>query len=191
MKSDLLRANQNPENKIEPEQLRKALVEYPLLSGASRHTWITACRGHPDCRPVERRVKSESRRLVLLLRDRVWDRRGDGEGVPQSPGSRRAGPSLGQKICCAGNRWRAALGGCRCLSMACGHIPSGLGNIRPGGHERRNNGLSYSHEVSIPPVHTSGVYPLDRQVLLRGEPYPDYYGVPVGCIYGVPPVVRP
>jgi PAS domain S-box-containing protein len=33
MKSDLLRANQNPENKIEPEQLRKALVEYLYYQG--------------------------------------------------------------------------------------------------------------------------------------------------------------
>jgi|GEM_PF-3536779 len=33
MNSGLLRANQNPENKIEPEQLRKALVEYLYYQG--------------------------------------------------------------------------------------------------------------------------------------------------------------
>ena len=101
--------------------------------------------------------------------------------------SRRAGPSLGQKICCAGNRWRAALGGCRCLSVACGHIPSGLGNIRPGGHERRNNGSHTAMKGAYLPFILAVYIPLIGRFFYEGEPSPDYYGFPVGCVYGVLP----
>jgi hypothetical protein len=127
MKSDLLRANENPENKIEPEQLRKALVEYLYYQG------LPGIRGSLLAAVILTvALWNDASNLNLVVWFAAARSRVESEAMVRAfhKAQRAANRSF------PGARFAAlTVEGCRGLPPSfygLQHIPSGLGNIRPG-----------------------------------------------------------